>query len=148
MFSFSIPYTINMGLCFTVNSTFFVSHYLILRFWIAISYISFLLQGKKDINESSDLWKIVVRCKYLWSVTSASKKEHIEMILVDSKLDMIQVVVPPYLVSKFKDELSVGASYFMQNFKMTSNDLSFKSTNHNFKLVFCGLRRLSCLIFL
>ncbi|CAI8599856.1 unnamed protein product [Vicia faba] len=65
----------------------------------------------KDINESNDLWKIVVRFKHLWTVTSASKKEHIEMILVDSELDTIQVIVPPFLVSKFKEQLAVGCSY-------------------------------------
>ena len=40
----------------------------------------------KDINDSKDLWKIAVRCKHLWTITSASNKEHIEMILVDSKV--------------------------------------------------------------
>ncbi|CAI8595305.1 unnamed protein product [Vicia faba] len=92
----------------------------------------------KDINESKDLWKIVVRCKHLWTVTSASKKEHIEMILVDSELDTIQVIVPPFLVSKFKEQLALGCSYVMQNFKVSNNDFSFKSTNHSFKLVLCG----------
>ncbi|XP_058776076.1 uncharacterized protein LOC131650380 [Vicia villosa] len=92
----------------------------------------------KDINDSKDLWKISVRCKHIWSVTSASKKEHIEMILVDSNGSMIQAVVPPYLVTKFKEYLSHGCSYVMQNFKVGFNDFSFKSTDHKHKLVFCG----------
>ncbi|CAI8589607.1 unnamed protein product [Vicia faba] len=120
----------------------------------------------KDINESNDLWKIAVRCKHLWTMTSASKKEHIKMILVDFKvfyrsdryefvfvilvlvklneyvrllyLYTIQVIVPPFLVSKFKEQLAVGCSYVMQNFKVSNNDFSFKSSNHSFKLVFCG----------
>ncbi|XP_058764028.1 uncharacterized protein LOC131637462 [Vicia villosa] len=91
-----------------------------------------------DINDSKDLWKISVRCRHLWSVTSASKKEHLEMILVDSKGSMIQAVVPPYLVAKFKEYLCHGCSYVMQNFKVGSNDFSFKSTDHKHKLVFCG----------
>ncbi|XP_058776864.1 uncharacterized protein LOC131651213 [Vicia villosa] len=92
----------------------------------------------RDINDSKDLWKISVRYKHIWSVTSASKKEHLEMILVDSKGSMIQVVVPPYLVAKFKEYLCHGCSYVMQNFKVGSNDFSFKSTDHKHKLVFCG----------
>ncbi|XP_058722223.1 uncharacterized protein LOC131594145 [Vicia villosa] len=96
------------------------------------------IEAVRDINESKDLWKIAVRCKHIWSVTSASKKEHIEMILVDSKGDMIQVIVPPFLVSKYKDELAAGCAYIMQNFKVSNNDFSFKSTNHSFKLIFCG----------
>ncbi|XP_058760558.1 uncharacterized protein LOC131633902 [Vicia villosa] len=91
-----------------------------------------------DINDSKDLWKISVRCRHIWSVTSASKKEHLEMILVDSKGSMIQVVVPPYLVAKFKEYLCHGYSYVMQNFKVGPNDFSFKSTDHKHKLVFCG----------
>ncbi|CAI8604004.1 unnamed protein product [Vicia faba] len=46
------------------------------------------VEAVKDINDSKDLWKIAVRCKHLWTVTSASNKEHLEMILVDSKLDI------------------------------------------------------------
>ncbi|XP_058783514.1 uncharacterized protein LOC131658209 [Vicia villosa] len=95
-----------------------------------------------DINDSKDLWKISVRCKHIWSVTSASKKEHLEMILVDSKGSMIQAVVPPYLVAKFKEYLCHGCSYVMQNFKVGSNYFSFKSTDHKHKLVFCGLTSL------
>ncbi|XP_058774672.1 uncharacterized protein LOC131648952 [Vicia villosa] len=74
----------------------------------------------KEINESKDLWKIAVSCKHIWSVTSSSNKYNIEMVLVDSKVhDMIQAIVPTYLVSKFKSELAAGTSYIMQNFKKT-----------------------------
>ncbi|XP_058726770.1 uncharacterized protein LOC131598158 [Vicia villosa] len=97
------------------------------------------IDSVKDINESKDLWKIAVSCKHIWSVTSSSNKEHIEMVLVDSKVrDMIQAIDPTYLVSKFKSELSTGSSYIMQNFKVSKNDFSFKSTNHSYKLVLCG----------
>lgn len=51
---------------------------------------------------------------------------------------MIQGIVPPFLVQKFQMQLQVGSSYIMQNFKVSNNDFSFKSTNHGFKLVFCG----------
>ncbi|CAI8590568.1 unnamed protein product [Vicia faba] len=96
-----------------------------------IEYIS-------SIDDSKDLWKVVVRCKHLWSVTSSQNREHLELILFDSKLDLIQAIVPSYLVSKFKTHVEVGCSYIMQNFKVSSNDFSFKSTDHKFKLIFCG----------
>lgn len=51
---------------------------------------------------------------------------------------MIQVIVPPFLVSKYKEDLAAGCSYIMQNFKVSKNDFSFKSTSHGYKLVFCG----------
>ncbi|XP_058773016.1 uncharacterized protein LOC131647117 [Vicia villosa] len=96
------------------------------------------IETLKEINDSKDLWKIAVRCKHLWTVTSSSNKEHMEMVLVDSKRDMIQAVVPAYLLSKFKSEIETGNSYIMQNFKVGKNDFAFKSTNHTYKLVFCG----------
>ncbi|CAI8608107.1 unnamed protein product [Vicia faba] len=96
-----------------------------------IEYIS-------SIDDSKDLWKVAVRCKHLWSVTSSQNREHLELILFDSKLDLIQAIVPSYLVSKFKTQVEVGCSYIMQNFKVSSNDFSFKSTDHKFKLIFCG----------
>ncbi|KAI5443713.1 hypothetical protein KIW84_012389 [Lathyrus oleraceus] len=97
------------------------------------------IESVMDINDSKDLWKIVVRCRHLWTVRSSSNKEHLELILVDSKLDMIQAIVPSHLVSKYVGDLAVGASYIMQNFKVSNNDFSFKSTTHGYKLVFCGL---------
>ena len=51
---------------------------------------------------------------------------------------MIQVIVPPYLVSKFKSVIVVGRAYIMQSFKVSNNDFSYKSTTHGYKLVFCG----------
>lgn len=59
-------------------------------------------------------------------------------MFVFSQLDLIQAIVPSYLVSKFKTQLELGCSYIMQNFKVSSNDFSFKSTDHKFKLIFCG----------
>ncbi|CAI8601111.1 unnamed protein product [Vicia faba] len=56
-----------------------------------IEYIS-------SIDDSKDLWKVAVRCKHLWSVTSSQNREHLELILFDSKLDLIQAIVPSYLV--------------------------------------------------
>ncbi|XP_058764311.1 uncharacterized protein LOC131637723 [Vicia villosa] len=96
------------------------------------------IEPLKEINDSKDLWKIAVRCKHLWTVTSSSNKEHMEMVLVDSKRDMIQAVVPAYLLSKLKSQIETGNSYIMQNFKVGRNDFAFKSTNHTYKLVFCG----------
>ena len=51
---------------------------------------------------------------------------------------MIQAIIPSHLVSKYVGDLAVGASYIMQNFKVSNNDFSFKSTTHGYKLVFCG----------
>lgn len=51
---------------------------------------------------------------------------------------MIEVIAPPYLVSKYKSELAVVSAYIMHNFKVSNIDFSFKSTTHSFKLVLRG----------
>ncbi|CAL5192574.1 unnamed protein product [Lathyrus oleraceus] len=104
----------------------------------------------RDIDDSKDLWKIVVRIRDLWSVTSVSNKEHLEAILIDAKCGMIQVIIPSHLVTKHKSTLIVGNIY-MQNFKVANNDFSFKSITHSFKLIFCGATSVKvtfCLTFL
>ncbi|XP_050890594.1 uncharacterized protein LOC127096007 [Lathyrus oleraceus] len=76
------------------------------------------IEDIRDINDSKDLWKIVVRIRDLWSITSKSKKEQLEMVIIYAKCDMIQVIIPPYLVQKHKNTLTVGKTYIMQNFKI------------------------------
>lgn len=44
------------------------------------------IEDVRNINDSKDLWKIVVRIRDLWSVKSVSNKEHLEMILVDANV--------------------------------------------------------------
>ncbi|CAI8602048.1 unnamed protein product [Vicia faba] len=66
------------------------------------------IEAVKDINDSKDLWKIAVRCKHMWTVTSSSNKQHLELILVDSNLDMIQAIVPPPLVKTELPDIPVN----------------------------------------
>ncbi|KAF1866668.1 hypothetical protein Lal_00018052 [Lupinus albus] len=47
----------------------------------------------KDLNDSKHLWKIAVRITQIWYVQIPSKLGHLEMILMDSKGDKIQVSV-------------------------------------------------------
>lgn len=44
------------------------------------------IEDVRDINDSKDLWNIAVRIRYLWFAKSVSKKEHLEMVLVDAKV--------------------------------------------------------------
>ncbi|CAL5202543.1 unnamed protein product [Lathyrus oleraceus] len=97
-----------------------------------------LVEDIKNINDSKNLWKIVVRIKDLWSITTMAKKKYLEIVVIDSKKEMIQVIVPSYLVPKHKYIFKIGKTCIIQNFKVTKNDLTFKAITHNFKLVFCG----------
>ncbi|KAI5440804.1 hypothetical protein KIW84_010322 [Lathyrus oleraceus] len=91
------------------------------------------IESVMDINDSKDLWKIVVRCRHLWTVRSSSNKEHLELILVDSKLDMIQAIVPSHLVSKYVGDLAVGASYIMQIHDVSKIPISLSSSQDDMK---------------
>lgn len=44
------------------------------------------IEDTKNINDSKNLWKIVVRIKDLWSFTTMTNKEHLEMVVIDSKV--------------------------------------------------------------
>ncbi|KAI5395616.1 hypothetical protein KIW84_061964 [Lathyrus oleraceus] len=61
-----------------------------------------LVENVKDINDFKYLRKLFVRIRYLWCVTSISNKDHLKMVLMDAKCDMVQIIVPPYLVQKHK----------------------------------------------
>lgn len=41
-----------------------------------------------DINETKDLWKVVVRVHHKWSVLS-NDKEHFEMIVFDNEVSKL-----------------------------------------------------------
>ncbi|CAL5212474.1 unnamed protein product [Lathyrus oleraceus] len=93
------------------------------------------IEDIKNINDFKNLWKIVVRIKDLWFVTTMANKEHLEIFVIDLKKDMIQVTVPPHLVPKHKNTFKIGKTYIIQNVKVAKNDFTFKATTYNFKLI-------------
>lgn len=44
------------------------------------------IENVKDINDSKDLWKFVVRIRHLWSVTNMSNKEHLKIVIMNAKV--------------------------------------------------------------
>lgn len=46
------------------------------------------IEDIRDINDSKNLWKIVVRIRDLWSVTNMSNKEHFEMDLINGNVSV------------------------------------------------------------
>lgn len=51
-----------------------------------------------DITDNKDLWKLAVKIKEKWSVVKDGK-EHLEMFIVDSKGNDIQVIIPTQSVT-------------------------------------------------
>ncbi|KAE9607670.1 putative nucleic acid-binding protein [Lupinus albus] len=89
----------------------------------------------KDLNDSKHIWKIAVRITQIWYVQIPLKPGHLEMILMDSKGDKIQV-------SDRKDEfnqwsqclLENNNTYVMHIFNIMRNDLQYKVCDHVYRM--------------
>ncbi|KAE9604399.1 putative nucleic acid-binding protein [Lupinus albus] len=92
----------------------------------------------KDINESKQLWKIVVRITNLWYVQMPPRSDHLDMILMDSKGDKIQVFALNVGFNIWRHYLVEGKTYMIQNFYVIPNDLQFKSRHHLYRIQFHG----------
>ncbi|KAF1892386.1 hypothetical protein Lal_00010851 [Lupinus albus] len=90
----------------------------------------------KDVNDSKHLWKIAVRITQLWYVQIPPKSGHLEMILMDSKGDKIQVSVKKDEFNQRNQSLLENKTYVMHNFNVLRNDLQFKACDHVYRMQF------------
>ncbi|KAF1881976.1 hypothetical protein Lal_00038620 [Lupinus albus] len=74
----------------------------------------------KDVNDSKHIWKIVVRITQLWYVQIPPKPGHLEMILMDSKGEKIQVSVKKDEFNQWSQSLLENKTYVMHNFNFTA----------------------------
>ncbi|XP_058784084.1 uncharacterized protein LOC131658852 [Vicia villosa] len=72
----------------------------------------------KHVNDSKELWKIVVRIHQKWTVVMKNK-EHFEMILCDKEGCDIQCRVPTMYKQAFDSVLMVNSTYTISNFQTT-----------------------------
>ncbi|KAF1858756.1 hypothetical protein Lal_00044789 [Lupinus albus] len=84
----------------------------------------------KDLNDSKHLWKIAVRITQIWYVQIPPKPGHLEMILMDSKGDKIQVSVRKDEFNQWNQCLLENNIYVMHNFNVMKNDLQYKACDH------------------
>ncbi|RHN55670.1 putative nucleic acid-binding protein [Medicago truncatula] len=90
-----------------------------------------------DINPKKDFWKLAVRVKDKWVVVKDGK-EHLEMVIVDSKGDDIHVVIPTEYKAIFDIILQEDNTYTLSNFQVGKNDLLFKASDHKYRLKWTG----------
>ncbi|XP_018461540.1 replication protein A 70 kDa DNA-binding subunit A-like [Raphanus sativus] len=88
------------------------------------------------------MWKIRVKVIRLWRQYSAAVGETIEMVLVDSKGDMIHGTVKKELVTQFESALRENVSKLIVNFTVTYACGSYRTTNHPYRIVFLPTTRL------
>ncbi|KAF1874926.1 hypothetical protein Lal_00007542 [Lupinus albus] len=89
-----------------------------------------------DLNDSKYLWKIAVRITDIWYVQLPPKPGHLEMILMDSKGDRIQVSVRKDQFNEWREHLVESSTYVMHNFNVMHNDIQFKACDHVYRMQF------------
>ncbi|KAL6508619.1 hypothetical protein OROGR_023330 [Orobanche gracilis] len=90
----------------------------------------------KDLNDSKHLWKIVVRIADLWYIQMPPKPDHLEMILMDSKGDKIQVSIRKDDFTEWNGKLKEHHTYVMHNSHVVRNDLQYKTCEHAYRMQF------------
>ncbi|KAI5437776.1 hypothetical protein KIW84_023771 [Lathyrus oleraceus] len=74
----------------------------------------------KDINDSKETWRLAVRIMDVWSVVNNKGIEHLEMIVMDSLGDRIQVLIRHDHLLKWKEAIELQnippKGYFFKDF--------------------------------
>uniref|UniRef100_A0A0D3E8T9 ATP-dependent DNA helicase n=1 Tax=Brassica oleracea var. oleracea TaxID=109376 RepID=A0A0D3E8T9_BRAOL len=95
-----------------------------------------------DLKLFKSMWKVRVKVIRLWKQYSCALGETMEMVLADSKGDMIHGTVKKELVSQFVILISQGETKLMVNFIVTMAAGSYRPTKHPYRIVFLPTTRL------
>ncbi|WJX29655.1 hypothetical protein P8452_18271 [Trifolium repens] len=89
----------------------------------------------RNIKVGREVWKLPVRIVNLWYAKDYLKHKHIEMVLMDSNCDRIQILVPPRYVRLFSSKLVQYQTIILNNFKVKENDLLSRACPNPLMLV-------------
>ncbi|KAI5415716.1 hypothetical protein KIW84_040939 [Lathyrus oleraceus] len=92
----------------------------------------------KDINDSKETWRLAVRIMDVWSVVNNKGIEHLEMIVMDSLGDRIQVLIRHDHLLKWKEVIKENMTCIINNGSVYNNDFQWKVCDHSNKIVFLG----------
>ncbi|KAI5388333.1 hypothetical protein KIW84_074138 [Lathyrus oleraceus] len=92
----------------------------------------------KDINDSKETWRLVVRIMDVWSVVNNKGIEHLEMVVMDSLGDRIQVLIRHDHLLKWKEVIKENMTCIINNGSVYNNDFQWKVCDHSKKFVFLG----------
>ncbi|KAI5387907.1 hypothetical protein KIW84_073849 [Lathyrus oleraceus] len=80
----------------------------------------------KDINDSKEAWCLAVRIMDIWSVVNNKGIEHLEMIVMDSLGDRIQVLIRHDHLLKWKEVIKENMTCIINNGSVYNNDFQWK----------------------
>ncbi|KAI5407065.1 hypothetical protein KIW84_053357 [Lathyrus oleraceus] len=83
----------------------------------------------KDINDSKETWRLAVRIMDVWSVVNNKGIEHLEMIVMDSLGDRIQVLIRHDHLLKWKEVIKENMTCIINNGSVYNNDFQWKAHN-------------------
>ncbi|XP_058783975.1 uncharacterized protein LOC131658726 [Vicia villosa] len=91
-----------------------------------------------DIDDSKETLRLAVCINDLWSVVNSKGVKHLEMVVMDSKVncDRIQVLVRRDHTSKWKQLLKEDITCIINNGNVYDNDFQWKLCDHPKKFVF------------
>ncbi|KAI5440250.1 hypothetical protein KIW84_025541 [Lathyrus oleraceus] len=92
----------------------------------------------KDINDSKETWRLAVRIMDVWSVVNNKGIAHLEMIVMDSLGDRIQVLIRHDHLLKWKEVIKENMTCIINNGSVYNNDFQWKVCDHSKKFVFLG----------
>ncbi|KAI5442373.1 hypothetical protein KIW84_011445 [Lathyrus oleraceus] len=92
----------------------------------------------KDINDSKETWRLAVPIMDVWSVVNNKGIEHLEMIVMNSLGDRIQVLIRHDHLLKWKDVIKENMTCIIKNDSVYNNDFQWKVCDHSKKIVFLG----------
>ncbi|KAI5419912.1 hypothetical protein KIW84_043898 [Lathyrus oleraceus] len=81
----------------------------------------------KDINDSKETWRLAVRIMDVWSVVNNKGIEHLEMIVMDSLGDRIQVLIRHDHLLKWKEVIKENMICIINNGSVYNNDFQWKN---------------------
>ncbi|KAI5417938.1 hypothetical protein KIW84_042534 [Lathyrus oleraceus] len=87
----------------------------------------------KDINDSKETWRLAVRIMDVWSVVNNKGIEHLEMIVMDSLGDRIQVLIRHDHLLKWKEVIKENMTCIINNGSVYNNDFQWKILVRYFK---------------
>ncbi|KAI5406962.1 hypothetical protein KIW84_053278 [Lathyrus oleraceus] len=96
------------------------------------------VDSMKDINDSKETWRLVVRIMDVWSIVNNKGIEHLEMIVMDSLGDQIQVLIRHDHLLKWKEVIKENMTCIINNGSVYNNDFQWKVCDHSKKIVFLG----------